>query len=142
MCTEVLVQVHLVHGLSFLAALFHCVAWSCPAGLLTGWRAGHHHHHHLPLTNPPLLEGGGEPTNGAPAACCSSNGAALSICAAAAPTSLLAPRTRATDVPINLKYSQAGLQHRRRGLSRISEALERKGSIWWGPSQVVVQRIC
>ena len=106
----------------------------CPADR----RAGHHHH--LPLTNPPLLEGGGEPTNGAPA-CCSSNGAALSICAAAAPTSLLAT-SRATDVPINLKYSQAGLQHRRRGLSRISEALERKGSIWWGPSQVVVQRIC
>ena len=139
MCTEVLVQVRLVLGLSCLAALFHCVAWSCPAALLTGWRAGHHHHH-LPLTNPPLLEGGGEPTNGAPA-CSSSNGAALSICAAAAPTSLLAT-SRATDVPINLKYSQAGLQHRRRGLSRISEALERKGSIWWGPSQVVVQRIC
>ena len=130
MCTEVLVLVHLVLGLSFLAALFHCVAWSCPAALLTGWRAGHHHHHHLPLTNPPLLEGGGEPTNEARAACCSSNGAALSICAAAAPTSLLAT-SRATDVPINLKYSQAGLQHRRRGLSRISEALERKGSIWW-----------
>ena len=32
---------------------------------------------------------------------------------------------------INLKYSQAGLQLRRQGLSRISEALERKGSIWW-----------
>ena len=112
-----------------------------PADRMEGSLAAHHHH--LPLTNPPLLEGGGEPTNGAGAACPSSNGAALSICAAAAP--IKPPRhlpRGATDVPINLKYSQAGLHHRRRGLSRISEALERKGSIWWGPSQVVVQRIC
>ena len=77
-----------------------------PADRMEGSLAAHHHHH-LPLTNPPLLDRGvGEPTNGARAACSSSNGAALSICAAAAPTSLLAT-SRATDVPINLKYSQA-----------------------------------
>ena len=43
----------------------------------------------------------------------------------------LAVHPRSTPPTINFKYSQPGLQLRRQGLSRISEALERKGSIWW-----------
>ena len=113
-----------------------CTFPHCVPTLVTAGQAGHLPHRYsgrtLPGPNqrgcrPPLLQWSGRGLAAAAPQAPMLTRRDAPGWASSSPPVLPPPR----PPTINLKYSQAGLQLRRQGLSRISEALERKGSIWW-----------